>query len=271
MGLLLTTMHEWQRPKLPIQWWSHITEPYTKHQKLPSRIESISPVSTSYTSQADKSPFLTLPGELRQMIYEFICAEQGGVIESGDYHQGKQHCASDTALTLVSRQIHHETCLLPFQMNEFTFQRWYGSGVHICKRFLQSRPSWQTDVISRISLTMVERDLEGWHLAEGWMVICQILARRGLPEVVPKELRITIDGPLAKGGSMALSSDAPWIIKGMTKLPLKKLVIAVGDDNPEEETLQTFRDGLRQTLETTDIEVTRSIAKTNEGTIIHSR
>ena len=171
---------------------------------------------------------------------------------------GRQYSYIDTSLLLVNRQLYSESYLISFQINEFAFQKWYGSGIFCCKNFLKSIRDWQAQAIRCVNLTIAERDLSGWHLAEGRLEICQVLGGDASAAGGLQSLTLEFEGQLLCHGEKLLNADAPWVADGLKKLkPLRKLVLIVRDDEVEQSLLVDFQSQLRQRLSKARVEVGR--------------
>ncbi|PVI04525.1 hypothetical protein DM02DRAFT_651474 [Periconia macrospinosa] len=75
-----------------------------------------------------KSPFLRLPPEIRNRIYEFVLGGRLLLLSPPELRDG--YPVNSLALLLVCRQIHQETRDLPFTLNRFTVKHPHERGVN---------------------------------------------------------------------------------------------------------------------------------------------
>lgn len=94
-------------------------------------------------SSPTTSPFLDLPAELRNMIYEYVLS--GEILVQGGLR--KRNIARRLALLQVNRQLHDETQLIPFSTMTLVFK-----SVYRLKSVLERVLPDQRHAVSRIQL-----------------------------------------------------------------------------------------------------------------------
>lgn len=125
-----------------------------------------------------ESPLLRLPLEIRLQIYRHALT-----LSSPETPKISTHTSNPiflgtiaTALLLTNRQVYLETRLLPFQVNNFNFIKWYGSSIYNARRFLQRLDTWQRAALKSMEIHVVGREIvEGWRREEGWDVVKRLL------------------------------------------------------------------------------------------------
>jgi len=186
------------------------------------------------------TPALHAAGPTKPIVSDPISATNSSII------QGK----IPTALLLTNRQVYHESRLLPFQQNHFTFVNWFWSGVYAARQFSRGLEAWQRNEMRWVGIEVLGRDL--WSVGnlgagnQEWEQLCEFW--KGV-----KGLRLAIRGPICKGsereGELSfatqlpkseqtlLDAELPWIQKGllqMKNLHLIELEIADEDMSREE-------------------------------------
>ncbi|CAN9136005.1 unnamed protein product [Alternaria alternata] len=97
------------------------------------------------SSKAPHFPFLRLPAELRNVVYNYVF--------SGTHHaisnSGFRLTACNMGLLLVSRQVHTECALLPYKLSTLSF-----SFTGPIRRFLEARTEQQLRSIEDMRVFM---------------------------------------------------------------------------------------------------------------------
>ncbi|KAI4676682.1 uncharacterized protein J4E84_009517 [Alternaria hordeiaustralica] len=85
---------------------------------------------------AAQSPLLRLPAEIRNAIYTFVFSDQVYRYDVSGNNDSSIICRAEypcLGLLLASRQVHHETALLPYELATFVFEikeLWKPSELH---------------------------------------------------------------------------------------------------------------------------------------------
>lgn len=164
-----------------------------------------------------------------------------------------------TSLLLASKQVYLEARGLPWEINEWTFVNWFGSGVYAARQFIRSLAPWQRSSMRHISLTVLPRDLiagamnrlgggVGSGIACGggeWVDLCRYLS--GL-----RTLRLRIKGDLGcrrEGEEEVLGVEAGWVREGLGKLRgVRLLEVEIADCGVGREEREVWREGVEEFL-----------------------
>jgi hypothetical protein len=74
---------------------------------------------------ATNSPLLRLPTEIRTMVFDYVFQGESYVIGPGSSMRQRPSLRRDLGLLLVSRQLYHETALLPYKLGLFQLAHYY--------------------------------------------------------------------------------------------------------------------------------------------------
>ena len=187
---------------------------------------------------------LALPAEIRLQIYGLVLAQT-----TCFRHSHTRPPSQGTALSLlrVNRVIYNEARLLPFQISDIAFQKWYGSSIFCCTAFLKSIQDWQRREVRTLSLTVNGRELSGWQAREGWLQICNLLSVEAPVPGGVGAMTLSINGTRGFNWDDLLQMDATWIREGLQKIKsLKKMVIVLSDADVEKELVLRFEESLKQ-------------------------
>ncbi|KAE8377062.1 hypothetical protein BDV26DRAFT_264374 [Aspergillus bertholletiae] len=190
---------------------------------------------------------LRLPIELRLKVYALVL----GACPCRNPHAfyAHQHRIALNIL-LVNRQIYTETRILGFRLHRFGFHRWCGTGVHVCRIFLQRLRRWQLCSMQKLSLRAVESCLVNGYGSDQsnseWFDICTMLAAAVESNCVGvRELSLTIEGHLTDGGLKLLDTDAEWVQLGLGSLKcLRRLELVIASDTIQTGVAETFKSSL---------------------------
>ena len=194
---------------------------------------------------------LTLPAEVRLQIYGLVLAQA-----SCFRHAHTRPPYQGTALSLlrVNRTIYHEARLLPFQLSQIAFQKWYGSSMFCCTAFLKSILAWQRREVRTLDLAVNGRELSGWQAREGWLQVCELMSTAAPVSGDVRMMMLTINGTRGFNWVDLLSVDAAWVADGLRKLTsLKTLVIVLSDADVMEELVMAFEESLGQLFPAVDV------------------
>ncbi|MCJ1431863.1 hypothetical protein MMC27_001219 [Xylographa pallens] len=194
---------------------------------------------------------LTLPTEIRLQIYGLVLAQT-----SCFRHAHTRPPQAGTALSLlrVNQAIYNDARLLPFQLSDIAFQKWYGSSVFCCTAFLKSIQDWQRREVRALNLTVNGRELSGWQAREGWLQICELLSAEVPVPGGVRTLTLSINGTRGFNWDDLLKMDAAWVREGLQKVKsLKKMVILLSDADVEKELVVRFEASLKQCFPTVEV------------------
>ncbi|MCJ1394264.1 hypothetical protein MMC18_007142 [Xylographa bjoerkii] len=196
---------------------------------------------------------LTLPTEIRLQIYGFVLA-QTNCFRHAHTRPPKQGAA--LSLLRVNRAIYNEAHLLPFQLSEIAFQKWYGSSIFCCTAFLKSIQDWQRRELRTLSLTVNGRELSGWQARKGWLQICELLSAEAPVPGGVRVMTLNINGTRGFNWEDLLNVDAAWVREGLQEIKsLKKLVIVLGDADVKTELVALFEQSLKQCFPVVEVQI----------------
>lgn len=159
-------------------------------------------------------------------------------------------CRIPTGLARSCRQIHAESCAIPFQENEFVFVNWFSLGLSSALAFMRGREQWQRATLRFMRLEVFTRDLaaDSAKFAD-WLQLCE-----HLPGLKGLRLMLYVDGGVAysqnfgTGTGMMGTGAAPvagkeiedaqklvrerpeWVVEGLKKLrELRQLEVELVD------------------------------------------
>ncbi|MCJ1401707.1 hypothetical protein MMC11_004924 [Xylographa trunciseda] len=194
---------------------------------------------------------LTLPAEIRLQIYGLV------LVQTNCFrHSHARHPLQGTALSLlrVNQAIYNEARLLPFQVSEIAFQKWYGSSVFCCTAFLKSIEDWQRREVRTLNLTVNGRELSGWQAREGWLQICEILSVEAPVPGGVRNMTLNINGTRGFNWDDLLKTNSAWVREGLQKLKtVKKLVIVLSSADVEKELVVLFEESLKQSFPVVEV------------------
>ena len=212
-----------------------------------------------FTSKLGPASLLQYPLEIRLQIYEYVLTQP--ILFKHPY-SGHPHGGTSLALLEVNRQIYHEARLLPFKLNKFCFQRWYGSSIFCCKSFLKSLQDWQISSIQRMEITVTERDLGDWQSTEGWLKICQAIGPSGGKQPGLRSLTLMVDEIQGCDGETVFDGHQAWAEDLRKFTTLRTLRILVRNKEIRIETLGAFEMELRQAFASVEIDVQKVVEDT---------
>jgi len=225
----------------------------------PQWLQSFSEPIHAQESQAKPAPkstksahhLLTLPAEIRLQIYGLVLAQTDCFRHS---HTRPPHQGAALSLLRVNKAIYNEARLLPFQLSEIAFQKWYGSSIFCCTAFLKSIQDWQRREVRSLDLTVNGRELSGWQAREGWLQICELLSGEAAVPGGVRAMSLNINGTRGFNWDDLLKMNATWVREGLQKMTsLKKLVIVLGDAEVEKELVVGFEESLNECFPTVEL------------------
>ncbi|MCJ1377321.1 hypothetical protein MMC17_000415 [Xylographa soralifera] len=209
----------------------------------PSRLQE--PQAKPASKSINLTPHLfALPAEIRLQIYGLVLAQTSCFRHS---HTRPPHAGTALSLLRVNRAIYNEARLLPFQLSDIAFQKWYGSSIFCCTAFLKSIENWQRREVRTLHLTVNGRELSGWQAREGWLQICELLSAEAPVPGGVRVMTLNINGTRGFNWDDLLNVDAAWVREGMQKMKsLQKIAIVLSDADVEKELVVHFEEGLKQ-------------------------
>jgi hypothetical protein len=121
-------------------------------------------------------PFLRLPAEIRNMVYHYVFygTDHIDMTREKSYpwyanwgedvarRRERLRNRPDLSLLYVSRQLNHETALLPYKLTRFRFAAYTTLGQHprVIRKFLEQRSTAQIEVLSDMRFYCLSRNYE---------------------------------------------------------------------------------------------------------------
>ncbi|RYN20526.1 hypothetical protein AA0112_g10711 [Alternaria arborescens] len=121
----------------------------SERQKLGDQAQSREALRQITERNATSSPLFRLPAEIRNMVFNHVFQDERYCIGPGYWMEDYPSLRRNLSLLLVSRQLYHETVLLPYKLA--VFQLLYHSYEHSVllhlKGFLRGQSKAQIEVM----------------------------------------------------------------------------------------------------------------------------
>ena len=160
------------------QYLRTITSPQSVQKPIETPISPPALVTASEPLLRKPSPLLALPFELRHQIYTHALSLHDNVLPKSPTNDHTPLFVGHISLSLllVNRQIYHEVCLLPFEVNTFVFTTCWGSSVASARTFMNRLSDAQRAAMRSIEVVVAERGIVGgWSSGEGLENVFRLL------------------------------------------------------------------------------------------------